>query len=146
MVRMVLAFVTLAFALPAQAVKIQKLECFAHDKTKVEITFHRATDPLNPWIGAYEFGAQIEVFSARGIYGRDDMRMSPLKYTTDIDMRGDASGLDGGAVYLRLSPVVADGNFSGHYRGQLFVNDLQAKAYFNFRDSGNQPGLTCTAQ
>lgn len=146
MFRSFLALIALAFALPAQAVKIQKLECFAQNKTKVEVTFVRAIDPLNPWIGTYNFGAQLEVFSSRGVYGRADMRMSPLQYTTDLDMRGDAAGLDGGAVYLRLAPIVTEGNFSGHYRGQLFVNDLDAKAYFNFKDVGNQPGLTCTAQ
>ncbi|MFS4459606.1 hypothetical protein [Bdellovibrio sp. HCB2-146] len=146
MIRAILALLVVAFIVPAYAVKIQKLECFAQNKTKVEVTFVRAIDPLNPWIGTYNFGAQLEVFSSRGIYGRTDMRMSPLQYTTDIDMRGDAAGLDGGAVYLRLSPIVSGGNFSGQYRGQLFVNDLDAKAYFNFRDAGNQPGLTCTAQ
>lgn len=131
----------LVFAGPIQAAKIQKLSCRAWDTTQVEIVFSRPVDPLMPFT-SYEFGAQLEVFSKRGVYGRADIRITPLKSTHDFYLRGDA----GGAVFLRLTPMLNQNEFSGKYSGQLFVNDLDAKAYFNFKDTGSLPGLLCDAQ
>ena len=139
--RYLIALLSVALALPVQAAKIQKLSCHAWDQTPIEIVFSHAIDPLVPFT-TYEFGAQLEVFAKRGVYKRADVRISPLKTTHDVDMRGDA----GGALYLRLSPVLNQNEFSGKYMGQLFVNDLDAKAYFNFKDTGSQPGLQCDAQ
>jgi hypothetical protein len=136
-----IALLALAFALPVQAAKIQKLSCRAWDSTQVEIVFNRPVDPLVPFT-SYEFGVQLEVFSKRGVYGRADVRITPLKTTHDFDLRGDA----GGAVFLRLTPGLIQNEFSGKYTGQLFVNDLEAKAYFNFKDTGSLPGLLCDAQ
>ena len=124
----------------AQAAKIQKLSCRAVDQTAVEIVFSRAFDPLVPFT-VYEFGAQIEIFGKRGLYGRADVRITPLKTTHDVDLRGDVAD----AVYLRLAPVVTQGQFAGTYVGQLFVNDLNVKAYFNFKNTGAMPGLSCDA-
>lgn len=131
----------LVLAGPVQAAKIQKLSCRAWDSSQVEVVFNRPIDPLIPFT-SYEFGAQLEVFSKRGVYGRADVRITPLKTTHDYDLRGDA----GGAVFLRLSPMLSQNKFSGKYTGQLFVNDLDAKAYFNFKDTGSLPGLLCEAQ
>ena len=136
-----IALLALAFALPVHAAKIQKLSCRAWDSTQVEIVFNRPVDPLVPFT-SYEFGAQLEVFSRRGVYGRADVRITPLKTTHDFYLRGDA----GGAVFLRLTPMLVQNEFSGKYTGQLFVNDLDAKAYFNFKDTGSLPGLLCDAQ
>jgi hypothetical protein len=136
-----IALLALAFALPVQSAKIQKLSCRAWDSTQVEIVFNRRVDPLVPFT-SYEFGAQLEVFSKRGVYGRADVRITPLKTTHDFDLRGDA----GGAIFLRLTPGLTQNEFSGKYTGQLFVNDLDAKAYFNFKDTGSLPGLLCDAQ
>jgi hypothetical protein len=139
--RFLIALSTLALALPVQAAKIQKLSCRAVDQTPVEIVFARAINPLVPFT-SYEFGARLEVFSKRGVYGRTDIRITPLKTTHDFDLRGDA----GGAVYLRLTPVVIQNEFAGKYTGHLFINDLDAKAYFNFKGTDSQPGLLCEAQ
>ena len=136
----VLCVLTLSLAVSAQARKVQTLKCLSADQTPVEIVFNRGVDPLVPFT-SYEFGAQLEVFSKRGIYSRTDVRITPLKTTHDMDLRGDA----GGAVYLRLSPIVNQNVFSGKYQGHLFVNDLDAKAYFNFKGTDSQPGLTCEA-
>lgn len=136
-----ITLLALAYVAPGYASKIQKLSCRAWDSTEIEIVFSRAVDPLVPFT-SYEFGAQLEVFSKRGIYGRADVRITPLKTTHDADLRGDA----GGAVYLRLTPMLSQAQFSGKYKGQLFVNDLDAKAYFNFKDTGSLPGLLCEAQ
>jgi hypothetical protein len=136
-----IALLALAFAGHAQAAKIQKISCRAWDSTQVEIVFNHSINPLIPFTN-YEFGAQLEVFSKRGVYGRADVRITPLKTTHDPDLRGEA----GGAIYLRLTPMLSQGEFSGKYVGQLFVNDLDAKAYFNFKDTGSLPGLLCDAQ
>lgn len=130
----------LVFAVSAHAGKVQTLKCLSADQTPVEIVFNRGVDPLVPFT-SYEFGAQLEVFSKRGIYSRTDVRITPLKTTHDMDLRGDA----GGAIYLRLSPILNQNAFSGKYQGHLFVNDLDAKAYFNFKGTDSQPGLVCEA-
>lgn len=138
--KLVLSLLTLAFAVSAHAGKVQTLKCLSADQTPVEIVFSRGVDPLVPFT-SYEFGAQLEVFSKSGVYGRADVRITPLKTTHATDLRGDA----GGAVYLRLSPVLVQNVFAGKYQGHLFVNDLDAKAYFNFKGTDSQPGLMCEA-
>lgn len=139
--KFVIALLWMAFAGPVYAAKIQKLSCRAWDSTQIEIVFSRPVEPLVPFT-SYEFGAQLEVFSKRGVYGRADVRITPLKTTHDADLRGDA----GGAVFLRLIPMLSKNEFTGKYSGQLFINDLDAKAYFNFKDTGSLPGLLCEAQ
>lgn len=64
--------------------------------------------------------------------------MTPEIYTTDINLRGDADG-----VHLRLYPQTSSAGEYTHYTGQVFINNLDAKAYFNFKDLGEQPGLYC---
>lgn len=64
--------------------------------------------------------------------------MTPEVYTTDINLFGEAAG-----VYLRLYPQIGAEDEYTHYTGKLFINDLNAKADFNFNNHGDKPGLEC---
>lgn len=104
----------------------------------VVVDFPKLVNPLSPFIGFLSFTATISVYKYDvKVYENKNVRVTPEVYTTDINLRGDAEG-----VYLRLYPQVVEGEFS-HYTGQLFINDLDKRAYFNFKDAEEQPGLDC---
>lgn len=135
-------------AMPAMAVQISKLNCVpgvgGSERAQVTVVFARSIDPLKPIIGWYSMGATLQVLSPQSgrIYNRTDLRMTAIDSLTDVNIRGDA----GNCVYLRLYPEIINAQATGHYTGQLFVNDLQAKAYYNFSDDQGQPGLICQGQ
>ncbi|KYG63251.1 hypothetical protein AZI85_04235 [Bdellovibrio bacteriovorus] len=123
-----LASVTRLICIPSQ-----------NDDVQIEVLFNKAIDPKTPFIGSYNFGATL-IVKEKGFaqnYTNSNIRMTPEVYYSDISMRGDAEG-----VYLRLYPQFKGSEFS-HYTGQLFVNDLETRDYFNFRDSGAGPGFSC---
>jgi hypothetical protein len=113
---------------------ITSLKCttIGHEAA-VRIQFSRAVDPQNPWIGWNSISANLEVQPERShqIY-KTPIALTPL---SGNDMRGDAPQ---GGVYLQLFPQA-----NGTYTGQLFINDLDARMYFDFRSEGNEPGLKC---
>ncbi|MBO9666694.1 MAG: hypothetical protein J7501_07750 [Bdellovibrio sp.] len=123
-------------ALPAMA-SITSLKCttIGHEAA-VRIQFERSVDPQNPWIGWNQIQASLEVQPERShqIY-KTAIVLSPLTNGNHGDMRGDATQ---GGVYLQLFPQA-----NGTYTGQLFINDLDARVYFDFRSEGNEAGLKC---
>lgn len=131
---------TLAFTTTAFAAEVKTLTCSTAKSEihSVVVDFPRAVNPLSPFIGFLSFTASVSVYKYDvKIYENKNVRVTPEIYTTDINLRGDAEG-----VYLRLYPQMNEGEFS-HYTGQLFINDLDKKAYFNFKDFEDQPGLDC---
>lgn len=133
-------FIILTFALQTLAAEIKTLTCTTAKSEihSVVIEFPRNVNPLSPFIGFLSFTASLSVYKYDvKVYQHKNIRITPEVYTTDINLRGDAEG-----VYLRLYPQIKEGEFS-HYTGQLFINDLNQKAYFNFKDADDQPGLNC---
>lgn len=133
---LILTTTSKALAIEINAIKCKTAKSAEHT---VEISFFRPVNPLKPFIGFLFFTANLSVFkNETKVYQNLNIRMTPEIYTTDINLRGDANG-----VYLRLYPQITnDGEFS-HYTGQVFINDLDKRAYFNFRDSDDKPGLYC---
>ena len=128
-------FTTKTFAAEVKALNCSTAKSEIHT---VVVDFPRSVNPLSPFIGFLSFTATISVYKYDvKVYENKNVRITPEVYTTDINLRGDAEG-----VYLRLYPQVVEGEFS-HYTGQLFINDLNVKAYFNFKDMADQPGLDC---
>ncbi len=125
----------------ASAVALNSINCKtakSEDHT-VAISFFRPIDPMHPFIGFLFFSATLSVFKNDvKVYENKSLRMTPEIYTTDINLRGDTDG-----VHLRLYPQTSTEGEYTHYTGQVFINDLDAKAYFNFKDLGDQPGLYC---
>lgn len=133
---LILTMATRSFAVELNSIKCQTAKSANHT---VEISFLRSVDPLNPFIGFLFFSAKLTVFKNEvKVYSNPSLRITPEIYTTDINLRGDAAG-----VYLRLYPQTSNEGDYTHYTGQVFINDLDARAYFNFRDIGDQPGLYC---
>lgn len=122
------------------ATTVQNLTCVPSKDSgiQVQISFYKGIDPLHPFIGVYDFGATLRVSqkSSNRVY-ENSLRVTPELNYHDDKLRGDAEG-----VYLRLYPQKSNGEFS-HYTGQLFVNDLNVKAYFNFSNANGRPGLVC---
>ena len=147
--RFALSFLVSLFAIPAMALSVTQVNCKTIEgRETVRIQFNKSIDPAKPWTGFGEFGASLEVKieNSRQSYKRSDVRMSPIKSYDDVDMRGDAQGFDGGALYLQLYPEVVNGQATGKFTGQLFINDLDAHAYYDFRSEGRTPGLVCVGQ
>ncbi|MEK2689346.1 hypothetical protein [Bdellovibrio sp. GT3] len=107
----------------------------------VTVQLSRAVDAQNPWVGFNTIGANLIVkrIGAHNQYSTP-ITLSPLSQYGDLSMRGDATQ---GGVYLQLYPEIAGGTATGKYTGQLFVNDLDKREYFDFRSEGNEPGLVC---
>ncbi|MCM2353160.1 MAG: hypothetical protein NDI63_06035 [Pseudobdellovibrio sp.] len=128
-------FTTKTFATDVKTLTCSTAKSEIHS---VVVDFPRSVNPLSPFIGFLSFTATVSVYKYDvKVYENKNVRVTPEVYTTDINLRGDAEGL-----YLRLYPQVVEGEFS-HYIGQLFINDLDKKAYFNFKDISDQPGLDC---
>ncbi len=106
---------------------------------QINIIFPRDTNPLHPFVGFLNFMATVQIFNPQNQleYENKKIRVTPEVYTTDINLRGDAEG-----VYLRLYPQITNDQFT-HYTGQIFINDLDTKNYYNFRSSDSAPGFVC---
>ncbi|QDK39485.1 hypothetical protein [Bdellovibrio sp. NC01] len=147
--KFILSLALSAFAVPVMAVSVTQVNCKTIEgRETVRILFDKSVNPAQPWTGFGYFGASLEVkvVNSRQSYKRSDVRMSPIKSYDDVDMRGDAQGFDGGALYLQLYPEIVNGQATGKFTGQLFVNDLDARAYYDFRSEGRTPGLVCVGQ
>lgn len=126
--------------LNAHAVRTLNCTPSVDDRLSLDITFSRDITPERPFVGLYEFGATLKVKrqNSNQTYTNSNVRMTPEVYTTDTNLRGDAAG-----VYLRLYPHFDGRNVFTHYTGQVLINDLDVRAYFNFTDSYGQPGFVC---
>lgn len=126
----------------AQVFAIQNVVCIPAQKPNVKIlvTFNKNIDPAKPFIGSYNWGATLTITQTGSpkVYENKTVRMAPEVYYSDINLRGDAEG-----IYLRLYPHFDSNNNFTNYDGQLFINDLDYKIYFNFIDRDGVPGLTC---
>ncbi|WP_413585768.1 hypothetical protein [Bdellovibrio sp. HCB274] len=111
------------------------------NEATVTVQVNRAVDAQHPWVGFSTIGANL-IVQRNGAhnYYSTAITLSPLSGSGDLNMRGDA--LQGG-VYLQLYPEIEGGTATGRYTGQLFVNDLDKREYFDFRSEGNEPGLVC---
>ncbi len=133
---LILTVATETFAVELKSINCQTAKSANHT---VAVSFFRPIDPLNPFIGFLFFTAKLSVFKNKIlVYENINVRMTPEIYTTDLNLRGDANG-----VHLRLYPQTTNEGEFTHYTGQLFINDLEARAYFNFKNEGETPGLDC---
>lgn len=107
----------------------------------VRVQTSRAVDPQHPWIGFSTIDANLQV-QIKGAYSKYDtaIALTPISGSDDLNMRGDATQ---GGVYLQLYPQIVNGQATGKYTGQLFINDLDKREYFDFRSEGKEPGLVC---
>lgn len=135
-----LVLIALTFSLSAFAV--QTVECTPGQNSNIKliVTFVKNIDPAKPFIGSYNWGASLKVIhpQASKNYENKNIRMTPEVYYSDISLRGDAEG-----IYLRMYPHFDDNGVFLNYTGQVFINDLDYKAYFNFIDRDGVPGFTC---
>lgn len=132
---------TIALLLCTQAFAVQEIICIPQKNKNLRIQFHfpRDVDPAHPFRGFLYFNTTLKIndLNENRIYQNPYIRITPEVYTTDINLRGDAED-----VYIRLYPQFENEKFS-HYTGQLFINDLNTRSYFNFRNENNQPGFIC---
>lgn len=137
-----LIFTLLSICFSAQAYAVENVVCLSSQKpdVKVLVTFYKDIDPAKPFIGSYNWGATLTIVrdNSPKIYQNKTLRITPEVYYSDINLRGDAEG-----VHLRLYPLFDDNNNFKNYKGQLFINDLDHKVYYNFIDRDGVPGLTC---
>lgn len=126
--------------LKAHAVRTLNCTPAINDRLSLEITFSKDINPEKPFIGFNEFGATLKVKkqNSNQSYTNSNVRITPEIYTTDLNLRGDAAG-----IYLRLYPQFDGHNAFTHYTGQVLINDLDVRAYFNFSNSYGQPGFVC---
>lgn len=133
---LMLSFITL------NAHAIRTLDCTPaiDDRLNLEIIFSKNISPEKPFIGFNEFGATLKLkkLTSNQTYTNSNIRITPEIYTTDINLRGDAAG-----IYLRLYPQFDNHNVFTHYTGQVLINDLDVRAYFNFSNSYGRPGFVC---
>lgn len=137
----IFAFLALSLASVLAQAAVTQLHCTTIDQdATVRVQFDKAVDPASPWVGWTMIHGRIEVRPRQSaqVY-RKEIVITPLNGVQSPDMRGDATE----AVYLRLSPVLAGGQATGEYTGQLFVNDLDVRAYYRFMNDCYEPGLRC---
>lgn len=110
----------------------------------VEIFFDSAVDATKPLVGRYELLGHFRLKDTKRnrVYERSDLKLYPMTSTIDVNLQGGAAGY----LHVRLYPVFAQGQFSGHYQAQVFINDLDTKAYYNLTGSAQMPGLFCKVQ
>lgn len=143
MKKLIIAFTVLCSSV-ALADSFKKLTCTpANQKAVIEVIFPKLINPMNPFIGFPEMWVQVTV-EREGmgwIYQRDRVLMIPERMGS-IEMRGQSSD----SLYIKLSPEINNGNFSGRYFGQLFVNDHESerRAYFRYLDTEAAPGMICS--
>lgn len=135
-------FITLfSFLFSAHAFAVQTVVCTPAQKPDVvvTVTFYKDINPAKPFIGSYNWGATLKISRpGKTDYLNQTVRMTPEIYYSDISLRGDAEG-----IYLRLYPHFDANNNFLNYDGQLFINDLDYKIYYNFIDRDGIPGFTC---
>ncbi len=126
----------------ANAFAVRTVECIPGQDTdmRVIVTFNRDIDPKKPFIGAYDWGATLKVVKPRSNnnYVNPNLRVTPIANYSDVNLSGNAAG-----VYLQLYPQFNNQDVFTNYEGQLFVNDLDARVYFNFTDRDGITGLIC---
>ncbi|AHZ86606.1 hypothetical protein Bb109J_c1273 [Bdellovibrio bacteriovorus] len=107
----------------------------------IEIVFNRTIDPLKPVIGSYNLGAVLKLHDkiTGQTYTRSDVVLVPATSMDDVNLRGGAAGM----VHIRVNPVLKNGAFMGRYTGDLFVNDLDSRNYYNLTGSVQEPGIVC---
>lgn len=133
---------TVLIQLPVFAMaSFTQLNCSTITGDLVRIQTDRAVDPQSPWVGFSTINAHLTVKEDRSnnLY-KTEIVLTPIQGSGELNMRGDATQ---GGVYLQLYPQLVNGKASGKYTGQLFVNDLDQRRYFDFRSEGNEPGLVC---
>lgn len=110
----------------------------------IEVIFNRAIDPLKPVIGSYNLGAVLKLHDkiTGQTYTRSDVVLVPSKSMDDVNLRGGAAGM----VHIRVSPVLKNGAFMGRYTGDLFINDLDSRHYYNLTGTTQEPGIVCEAR
>jgi hypothetical protein len=116
-----------------------ELHCRPSKDRNVSITieFHKQIDPLKPFIGLPYFGATLIVENNK-FYKNTNLKLTPERSYQHLDLRGDAEG-----VYLKLYPQINSQTLFTHYEGQLFINDLNVRAYYNYVDSEFGAGFIC---
>lgn len=132
-------FLSLSFS--AQVFAVQTVVCTPAQKPNIVVTviFNKDIDPKKPFVGTYNWGATLKIaVPGKPEYINSSVRMTPEVYYSDITLRGDAPG-----VHLRMYPHFDSETHFTNYEGQLFLNDLDYKIYFNFIDRDGVPGLTC---
>lgn len=127
----------------AENSKLKKLTCTpANQKAIIEVIFPKLIDAMNPFIGFPEMWVKVTVErNGMGwVYERERVLMIPAR-PASIDMTGQSSD----SLYIKLNPEVQNGNFTGRYFGQLFVNDHESdrRAYFRYLDTEAAPGMSC---
>lgn len=107
----------------------------------VEISFNGAVDASKPLVGRYELLGRFRLQDTKRhrIYERADLKLYPVSGTADVNLSGGA----GGYLHVRLFPIFQGANFSGNYHAQVFINDLDTKAYYNLTGNSQAPGLFC---
>lgn len=133
--------IALSFLFSLQAFAVQTITCTpsSNPNVKLSVTFHKDIDPAKPFIGSYNWGAVLKIARpGKPEYVNSKVRMTPEVYYSDISLRGDAEG-----IYLRLYPHFDGNDKFVNYDGQLFINDLDYKVYYNFIDRDGTPGLVC---
>lgn len=128
---------------------ISRLNCVSgyepmRDEAAIEIIFSRAIDPLKPVVGSYNLGAVLKLHDkiTGQTYVRSDVVLVPSNSMSDVNLRGGAAGM----VHLRISPVLNNGTFVGRYTGDLFINDLDSRHYYNLVGSSQEPGIVCESR
>ncbi len=110
----------------------------------IEVIFNRTIDPLKPVVGAYNLGAALKFHDkiTGQTYTRSDVVLVPAASMDDVNLRGGAAGM----VHIRVSPVLKNGAFMGRYTGDLFINDLDSRHYYNLTGTSQEPGIVCEAR
>ncbi|MFV8258618.1 hypothetical protein ACNQKP_12470 [Bdellovibrio bacteriovorus] len=111
------------------------------DEAVIEVIFNRAIDPLKPVIGSYNLGAVLKLHDkiTGQTYTRSDVVLVPATSMDDVNLRGGAAGM----VHIRVNPVLKNGAFMGRYTGDLFINDLDSRNYYNLTGTPLEPGIVC---
>ena len=136
-----LFFILSSLLFSANVFAVQTVVCSPAQKpdVKVTVTFNKDINPAKPFIGSYSWGATLKISRpGKPDYINQSVRMTPEVYYSDISLRGDAEG-----IYLRLYPHFDGNDNFTNYDGQLFINDLDFKVYYNFIDRDGIPGFTC---
>ena len=122
----------------------RKLICTPSKKeARIEVIFPKLIHPLKPFIGFPEMWVEVTVERPNmgWIYRRERVLMIPERTPPGVEMRGQSSD----SLYIKLSPEIYGGEFTGTYFGQLFVNDHESerRSYFRYMDSELGPGIVC---
>lgn len=114
------------------------------DDALIEVIFPRETYATRPFMRFAEIWAKvtIEHRKLKKKYVREHVLFIPETHPPGPDMRGQSSD----SLYIQLHPEFIQGEFSGTYYGQLFINDKDPEfrgTYFRWINSENGPGIIC---